>query len=117
MRVSGRPLALRPLGEEARIFDHLHAAEALAERLGDHRRLGLITGYLGPHFSAIGEHDRAIAACQRALALVTTSGAVDDQGIAQTRLAQAYYTGGDFRQGLDAARYKQLAAANQTRRR
>src|SRR5262249_57407873 len=96
--------ALRPLGEEAQIFDHLHAAEVLADRLGDDRRLGRIIGWLGPSLSAIGEHDRAIAVCQRALALATTSGTFDDQAAAPTRLSQTYYTAGDFRQGLDVAR-------------
>ena len=46
--------ALVPLGEEARIFDNLHAAEALAEQLGDDRRLGQIASDLGIHFSAMG---------------------------------------------------------------
>jgi tetratricopeptide (TPR) repeat protein len=96
--------ALLPLGEEARIFDHLHAAEALAERLGDPQRLGQITSYLCISFSAIGEYDRAIAAGQRTLTLATTSGAFDVQIAAQTTLGQVYYTGGDFQQGLDMAR-------------
>src|SRR5262249_55871081 len=90
--------------EEAQIFDHLHAAEILADRLGDDRRLGRIIGYLGPSLSAIGEHDRAIAVGQRALALATTSGTFDEQAEARTRLSQTYYTAGDFRLGLDVAR-------------
>jgi predicted ATPase len=93
-----------PLGEEARIFDNLRAAEALAERLGDDRRLGRIASDLGIHFSAMGEHDRAIASAQRALALAITSGAFDVQMQAETRLSQAYYTAGDFRQALNHAR-------------
>jgi tetratricopeptide (TPR) repeat protein len=96
--------ALQPLGEEARIFDNLCAAEALAERLGDYQRLVRITGHLGIYFSAIGEHARAIAACQRALTMASANGTSDDQAAAQTRLGQAYYTGGDFRQALDVAR-------------
>jgi len=52
----------------------------------------------------MGEYDRTIAAGQRALALATTSGALDVQADAQIRLCQAYYAGGDFRQGLDVAR-------------
>ena len=52
----------------------------------------------------MGEHDRAIAAGQRALALATTSGAFDVQVIAQTNLGVAYYAAGDFRQALDVAR-------------
>jgi tetratricopeptide (TPR) repeat protein len=96
--------ALLPLGEEARIFDHLYAAEALAERLGDLQRLGQITSYLCISFSAMGEYDRAIAAGQRTLTLANTSGAFDVQVAAQTTLSQVYYAGGDFRQGLDVAR-------------
>jgi tetratricopeptide (TPR) repeat protein len=96
---------LVPLGEEARIFDNLRTAEALAERLGDDRRLGRIASDLGIHFSAMGEHDCAITSGQRALALATTSGAFDVQVRAQTQLSQAYYTGGDFRQALDVARW------------
>jgi class 3 adenylate cyclase/tetratricopeptide (TPR) repeat protein len=96
--------ALLPLGDQARMFDHLRAAEALAERLGDDQRLGQVAGHLCIYFSAMGEYDRAIAAGQRALALATTSGAFDVQVTAQTRLGQVYYTGGDFRQALDVAR-------------
>ena len=93
-----------PLGEETRIFDLLRAAEALAERLSDDQRLGRIAGYLCIHFSAMGAHDRAIVAGQRALALAISSGAVDIQVAAQSRLGQAYYTGGDFQQAQDHAR-------------
>ena len=96
--------ALLPLGEEARIFDHMRDAEVLAERLGDPQRLGQITSYLCIHFSAMGEYDRAIAAGQRTLALATSSSAFDVQVAAQTTLGQVYYTGGDFRQGLEVAR-------------
>jgi tetratricopeptide (TPR) repeat protein len=96
--------ALLPLDEQARLFDHLRAAEALAERLDDPQRLGRIGGYLCIHFSTIGEHDRAIAAGQRALALATASGAFDVQVTAQTYLGQAYHAVGDFQQSLDFSR-------------
>src|SRR5262249_9494055 len=97
--------ALQPLNEHARIFDHLHAAEALAERLGDPQRLGWLACYLCfYYFSVIGEHDRAIASGQRALALATTSGSFDVQVIAQTFLGMAYYAVGDYRQGMDCMR-------------
>src|SRR5262249_19977845 len=95
---------LLPLNEHARIFDHLHAAEALAERLGDDQRLGRITAFLCIAFTAMGEHDRAIVAGQRAVALATSSGAFDVQVIAQAHLCPAYYAAGDFRQALDTAR-------------
>jgi tetratricopeptide (TPR) repeat protein len=96
--------ALRPLDEQARIFDHLCTAEALAERLGDDQRLGRIAGYLCVYFAVMGEHDRAMAAGQRALVLATRSGAFDVQIIAQTYLGQAYHAVGDFRQALEVAR-------------
>jgi len=96
--------ALRPLDEQARIFNHLCAAEALAERLGDDQRLGRIAGYLYVYFVVMGEYDRAMAAGQRALVLATSSGGFDVQVIAQTYLSQAYYAVGDFRQALDIAR-------------
>jgi tetratricopeptide (TPR) repeat protein len=96
--------ALQSLNEHARIFDCLHAAEALAERLGDPQRLGRLTCYLCFYFSVIGEHDRAIASGHRALALAATSGAFDVQVIAQTFLGMAYYAVGDYGQGLDCMR-------------
>src|SRR5262245_3267721 len=43
---------LLPLDAHARIFDHLHAAEALAERLGDDQRRGRIACYLCISFTA-----------------------------------------------------------------
>src|SRR5262249_52794348 len=78
--------ALLPLGEQARVFDHLRTAETLAERLGDDQRLGRVASYQCIYFTNMGEHDRAIAAGQRALTLATTSGAFDVQVIAQTNL-------------------------------
>jgi predicted ATPase len=69
--------ALLPLDEQARLFDHLRAAEPLAERLDDPQRLGRIVSSLCFSFSIMDEHDRAIAVGQRALALATTSGAFD----------------------------------------
>ena len=91
--------ALRPLDEQARIFDHLRTAEALAERLGDGQRLGRIAGYLCQYFQDVGEYDRAITAGQRALALATTSGAFNIQVIARAYLGAAYYMRGRLSAG------------------
>src|SRR5205823_10623848 len=89
---------------QARLVDHLREAEALAEQLGDNKRRGRIANYLCISFSNLGEHDRAIAAGQRALALATASGAFDIQVLAQTYLSVAYYHVGDYRQALDVGR-------------
>jgi tetratricopeptide (TPR) repeat protein len=97
-------IVLQPLGEHVRSLDHLHAAEALAERLDDPRRLGQIAGLLCFSFVAMGEYDRALAAGQRARARATTSGAFDVQVLAQTNLGLAYSAVGDFAQTLDVSR-------------
>jgi hypothetical protein len=78
--------ALMPLDEQARILDHLHAAEALAERLDDPQRLRSIAGRLCFYFVAMGEYNRALAAGQCALALATTSGAVDSEGTIENQM-------------------------------
>jgi tetratricopeptide (TPR) repeat protein len=96
--------ALVPLNEHARVFGHLRVAEALAEQLDDPQRLGRLASYLCFYFSVIGEHDRAMASGQRALALATTRGTFDIQVIAQTCLGIAYYAAGDYAQGLDCMR-------------
>jgi tetratricopeptide (TPR) repeat protein len=96
--------ALLPLGEQARMVDHLRAAEILAERLGDDQRRGLIIGHLCVSFLAMGEYDHAIAAGQQALALATSSGALDVLVPAQTALALAYIHVGGFREALAIAR-------------
>jgi predicted ATPase len=83
--------ALLPLGENTRLFDRLREAEVLAERLGDGQRLGRIAIYLCIYFSIVGEHDRAITAGQRALAVATTSEAFDVQVVSQTYLGLAYH--------------------------
>jgi tetratricopeptide (TPR) repeat protein len=95
--------ALLPLDAHARIFEHLRTAELLAERLGDSQRLGRIVSSLCFSFTVMGEHDRAIAAGQRALTLATTSGAFDVQVNAQNNLSVAYLAAGDYRQVLDVA--------------
>ncbi|MDH3598068.1 MAG: AAA family ATPase [Candidatus Tectomicrobia bacterium] len=96
--------ALLPLGEEARIIDNLRTAETIAERLDDAQRLGQIALYLCIYFSTIDEHDRAIAAGQRALALGASIDAVDLQAVAQTYLGVVYSFEGDYRQALDFSR-------------
>jgi tetratricopeptide (TPR) repeat protein len=94
---------LVPLDEQGRILDHLRAGEPLAEQLGDPQRLGWLACCLCFHFLVMGEHDRAMAAGQRALALATTSGVFDVQVVAQTYLGIVYYAVGDYRQALDVS--------------
>ena len=61
--------ALLPLGDNARMLAHLHAAEALATAIGDDRRLGWVLAYLTVCFTAAGNQDEAIARGRKALTL------------------------------------------------
>jgi tetratricopeptide (TPR) repeat protein len=96
--------ALLPLGDHARMFDHVCAAEPLAEALGDPQRLCLISYHLCWSFSAMSDHESAIATGQRALSLATASGAVDLHIMAQTRLGLVYFGAGNVREALHTAR-------------
>jgi tetratricopeptide (TPR) repeat protein len=92
--------ALNPLGERARMGEHLHAAEALARRLGDQRRLGRITTFMVIQRLATGDYAEAIAFGQEAL---TIARALDDRPIevsATTFLGMTHLARGDIREAI-----------------
>jgi tetratricopeptide (TPR) repeat protein len=106
LRWTGTPAAAPPAAAPALAQDLAplsYTPTHLAERLSDPQRLGRIVSSLCFSFSIMGEHERAIAAGQRALALATTSGTFDVQVNAQNNLIVAYYAAGDHRQALDVA--------------
>src|SRR5262249_19853412 len=63
------PSALTPLGECRRILDELETAERLALTLGDDRRSGRVASFLVDGYASLGEHEGAMAAGRRALAI------------------------------------------------
>jgi class 3 adenylate cyclase/tetratricopeptide (TPR) repeat protein len=93
--------ALRPSGDSGRILALLCEAEALAEALTDHGRLGQVSRFLSAHFHIMGAHDQAIAAAQRALALATAGGEVVLHAIANNYLGRAYQAQGDYQRAID----------------
>jgi class 3 adenylate cyclase/tetratricopeptide (TPR) repeat protein len=93
--------ALYPSGDAGRILAVLREAEALAEALGDHQRLGQVLLFLANHFNSIHAYDQAIAAAQRALALATAGGDDALHALANQRLGQAYRVHGDYRRAID----------------
>jgi class 3 adenylate cyclase/tetratricopeptide (TPR) repeat protein len=93
--------ALWPFGAMGRILDVLHEAEKLAETLGDPRRMGFVCAYLCTSFYGIAEHDRAVAAGERAVAHSTSAGAIDVQAVATTNLGQAHVARTDWRRATD----------------
>ncbi len=93
--------ALRPLGDFGRTLACLREAEALAEALGDPRRLAQVSLFLSDHFWIMGAYDQAIAYGQRALALATAGGEVVLHALANQHLGLAHYAQGDYRRAID----------------
>ena len=79
--------ALVSLGEFARLGEVLNEGRALAEGLGDQRRLGQALGHLAYLYGVLGEHARAIEAAESACAIAE---AVGDLGL---RVVANYYLG------------------------
>ena len=71
-------VSLVALGEGERVLEHLRAAEALANALGDERRLARVNVYIARLLSAQGEYEQAVTACERAIAMART---LDDYGL------------------------------------
>jgi class 3 adenylate cyclase/tetratricopeptide (TPR) repeat protein len=100
LRLELRP-SLVTLGEQKRIVEHLSRAESLAEELGDKRRIGRVLADMSAYFSREAEHERAVNAGERALAVATEMGDFAFQLITQDRLSRAYWQLGDFRRAID----------------
>ena len=92
------------LGEGERVLEHLRAAEALANALGDERRLARVNVFIARLLSGQGEYDQAVTACERAIAMART---LDDYGqevVATNILGQAYYYLGNYPKAVEALR-------------
>ena len=100
--------SLFPLGDDERLYEHLRAAERVAERLGDSRRLAWASSYMSNFFWRGTDYGRALDAAQRALAIAAT---LDDRRLevaTNFRLGQAHISTGDYRQAATALK-KSLA--------
>jgi class 3 adenylate cyclase/tetratricopeptide (TPR) repeat protein len=95
--------ALFALGRLEQIFEHLNHAKAMAEKLGDQRRLGWVAAYMTHYFWRVGDHARAIESGQRAVSIGED---LADIGLQTTNvnLGLAYYTVGDYRSGMQCLR-------------
>jgi class 3 adenylate cyclase/tetratricopeptide (TPR) repeat protein len=61
--------ALVPLGDRARILNHMQKAEVLAQRIGDRRRLSWVVYGMAHYHYLDHEQERSVEASKRALAL------------------------------------------------
>jgi tetratricopeptide (TPR) repeat protein len=74
----------------------LSSTEAAAEALGDQRRLGRISAYLGASFRLLGEHARSIACGLRALRIATMVEDFALQVAANCYLGETYAVVADY---------------------
>jgi len=95
---------LLPLAENARIFDCLGEAEALAKTLDDPQRLARVSAYLSTAFFVVGDNTRAIETGERALAITATLGDFWLQIEMNFRLGQVYHAIGEYRRAMDLLR-------------
>jgi class 3 adenylate cyclase/tetratricopeptide (TPR) repeat protein len=92
------------LAENARIFDYLREAEALAQTLDDPQRLARVSAYLSTTFFVVGDNDRALECGERALAINAARGDFWLQVGMNFRLGQVYHAIGEYRRAMDLLR-------------
>jgi tetratricopeptide (TPR) repeat protein len=100
--------ALFPLGESGRIGTLLDEAEALADAVGDQRRLGRALNHKVIQFVFAGDFGAALQAGLRALAIGESQADVAIQVVANGFLGRVYVARGECREGI---RYCEAALA------
>ena len=101
--------ALHPIGEHQRCLDLFREASALAEGLGDRRRLARAATLASRALFFLGEYRAAIDAGRQTLAAAEALGDVAAQAEARSLIAQAASHRGDF--GEAVAQYRRVLAA------
>lgn len=93
--------ALLPLAEFSQMSEHLGAAEALAQALGDPLHLGQVAMQMAQYFWLMGDPERALAVAHRALTIRPED--IAFQSGVHLRLAASYYAIGDYHRALQAS--------------
>jgi DNA-binding NtrC family response regulator/tetratricopeptide (TPR) repeat protein len=93
--------ALYPLGEIRRILDHLTAADAIGERLGDRRRLAVVAAYRTDVLRILGDYDSAVEAGARATMLAHDHNDIALQITINTYVGLVHYARGEFEDAID----------------
>jgi len=88
--------ALFPIGERARIGDHLQEAEVLARALGDQRRLGRIAHFMATQCLVTGDYDEAVRFGQEALSIARTLNDRSIEVVATSNLGQTHVARGEL---------------------
>jgi tetratricopeptide (TPR) repeat protein len=92
--------ALHPLGEQGWIGTLLDEAEALAEAVGDQRRLGRALTYKAPALALAGDFAAGIETGLRALAIGEAQADIAIQVVANGHLGQVYVARGECREAV-----------------
>jgi tetratricopeptide (TPR) repeat protein len=92
--------ALLPLAAFERMGECLRNAQALAEALGDQRRLGRVCSYMAHLLQRLHAYDRAIASGRRALSIATDIGDLGLQVATNFFLGQIRLNLGDYREAV-----------------
>jgi class 3 adenylate cyclase/tetratricopeptide (TPR) repeat protein len=88
--------ALIPLGDRARMGEHLHEAEVLARTLGDQHRLGRIATFMVIQCLVTGDYDKAVRFGQEALSIARTLGDRSIEVVATSFLGRTHAARGEF---------------------
>ena len=88
--------ALHPLGDQARMGDHLHEAEVLARPLGDQHRLARIATFIVIQCLATGDYNEAVRFGQEALSIARTLSDRSIEVVATSYLGITLVARGEF---------------------
>jgi tetratricopeptide (TPR) repeat protein len=103
IRLELRP-ALNPQGEAQRALERTREAAGIAEKLGDDRRRGLVSGFITNSHTLLGELDEAVASGTRALEIAERLSDLKLRILTTTHLGHAHYWRGDFERVIELAR-------------
>ena len=100
------------------MYEPLYQAETLATALGDEQRLGAVSYSLSFYLFLTGNHDRAVEAGERALALAKAVGDIPLEVRTNLNLGRIYLTLGDYQRAMEGLRWNVAALeGNQLRAR
>lgn len=90
------------LGDSVQVAEHLHAAEALTEKLGDEQRTARVLNFLNSYYGLAGDPERAIEIGQRALGLRVVQADLASSTVAYYYLGAAYNKTGQYALAIEA---------------
>jgi len=95
-------VSLGALGERERVLEHLRAAEALANTLGDERRLARVNAFIARLLLNQGEYEQSVTACERAIGMARTLDDYSLEVLTNNILGLAYYCLGNYPKAVEA---------------